>query len=151
MPADVSLKYVFAHPGAGSDRDGFLLCSPEMTARFLVFLVLAGALSLASPAQDTPRLTAPERAMVAWIDANQKASNQLLAKLVNINSGTHNLEGVRAVGQVLMPELRDLGFKVQWLSMDEVKRAGVLVADHPCPEPGKCGKRMLLIGHMDTV
>jgi glutamate carboxypeptidase len=122
-----------------------------MTARSFVFLLLGGALSLACPAQDTPRLTAPERAMVAWIDANQKASDQLLAKLVNINSGTHNLEGVRAVGQVLMPELRDLGFKVQWIPMDEVKRAGVLVAEHPCPEPGKCGKRMLLIGHMDTV
>ena len=89
--------------------------------------------------------------MVAYIDANQKASNELLEKLVNINSGTHNLEGVRAVGQVLMPELRDLGFKVQWIPMDEVKRAGVLVAEHSCPEPGKCGKRMLFIGHMDTV
>src|SRR5689334_22079377 len=35
--------------------------------------------------------------------------------------------------------------------MEQVERAGVLVAEHPCPEPGKCGKRMLLIGHMDTV
>lgn len=32
-----------------------------------------------------------------------------------------------------------------------VQRAGVLVAEHACSEPGKCGKRMLLIGHMDTV
>ena len=30
-------------------------------------------------------------------------------------------------------------------------RAGVLVAEHRCPAAGKCGKRMLLIGHMDTV
>jgi len=35
--------------------------------------------------------------------------------------------------------------------MDEVQRAGVLVAEHPCPKAGTCGKRMLLIGHMDTV
>jgi glutamate carboxypeptidase len=122
-----------------------------MTARILLILALAGALSLASSAQTTTPLSPAERAMVAYIDANQKASNELLEKLVNINSGTHNLEGVRAVGQVLMADLRDLGFKVQWLPMDEVKRAGVLVAEHPCPEPGKCGKRMLFIGHMDTV
>src|SRR5246127_209897 len=115
---------------------------------FSLFLAL---LCLSSAAQGPEPLSPEEKAMMAYIDANEKASNQLLEKLVNINSGTHNLEGVRAVGQVLMPELRDLGFKVQWLSMDEVKRAGVLVADHPCPEPGKCGKRMLLIGHMDTV
>ncbi len=122
-----------------------------MTARILLILALAGALSLASSAQTTTPLSPAERAMGAYIDANQKASNELLEKLVNINSGTHNLEGVRAVGQVLMADLRDLGFKVQWLPMDEVKRAGVLVAEHPCPEPGKCGKRMLFIGHMDTV
>ena len=122
-----------------------------MTARILLILALAGALSLASSAQTTTPLSPAERAMGAYIDANQKASNDLLEKLVNINSGTHNVEGVRAVGQVLMADLRDLGFKVQWLPMDEVKRAGVLVAEHPCPEPGKCGKRMLFIGHMDTV
>ena len=93
--------------------------------------------------------------MVAFIDENQAASNDLLKKLVDINSGTHNLGGVRAVAEVLMPQLRDLGFAVQWIPMNEapnqVGRAGVLVAEHRCPTPGKCGKRMLLIGHMDTV
>ena len=88
--------------------------------------------------------------MVAYIDANEQASNGMLEKLVNINSGTHNLEGVRAVAEI-MRRNHELGFKVQWIPMDEIKRAGVLVAEHPCPEPGKCGKRMLLIGHMDTV
>ncbi len=89
--------------------------------------------------------------MVGYIKANEQASNDLLQKLVEINSGTRNLEGVRAVGKVIMPQLEELGFQVKWVPMDEVKRAGVLVAEHPCPEPGKCGKRMLLIGHMDTV
>jgi glutamate carboxypeptidase len=89
--------------------------------------------------------------MAAYIDANEKASNDLLEKLVNINSGTHNLEGVREVGKIMSARLSDLGFNVKWIPMDSVERAGVLVAEHPCPEPGKCGKRMLLIGHMDTV
>jgi glutamate carboxypeptidase len=123
-----------------------------MNMRTVVFLLLIVALvAPVSSAQTPPPLSPAEKTMVAYIDANQKASNELLEKMVNINSGTHNLEGVRAVGQVLMPELRDLGFKVQWIPMDEVKRAGVLLAEHPCPEPGKCGKRMLFIGHMDTV
>jgi len=89
--------------------------------------------------------------MVAFIDANQSASNDLLARLVNINSGTHNLEGVRAVADIMKSELGGLGFKVTFIPMAQVQRAGVLVAEHTCPEAGKCGKRMLLIGHMDTV
>ncbi len=90
--------------------------------------------------------------MVAYIDAHEQESNALLEKLVDINSGTHNLEGVRAVGQIMMAQFRELGFTVQWIPMDEVERAGVLVAEHKCPAgPDQCGKRMLLIGHMDTV
>jgi glutamate carboxypeptidase len=71
---------------------------------------------------------------------------------VDINSGTHNLEGVRAVGKIMMAQLSALGFEVKWIPTDEVQRAGVLVAEHKCPAgAGQCGKRMLLIGHMDTV
>jgi glutamate carboxypeptidase len=90
--------------------------------------------------------------MVAYIDAHEEESNALLEKLVATNSGTHNLEGVRAVGKIMMGELSELGFEVRWVPMDEVERAGVLVAEHKCPAGSeKCGKRMLLIGHMDTV
>src|SRR5277367_1084116 len=111
-------------------------------------LLLASVLTAGASAQ---AISPEEKAMVAYVDANEQASNALLEKLVNINSGTHNLEGVRAVGKVLMPQLEQLGFKVKWVPMDEVHRAGTLVAEHPCPEAGKCGKRMLMIGHMDTV
>ena len=115
---------------------------------FLAIVVAAGA---------SAQVISPEqKAIVAYVDANEQASNALLEKLVNINSGTHNLEGVRAVGKVIMPQLEQLGFRVRWVPMDEVHRAGTLVAEHPCPEPAAkakngCGKRMLLIGHMDTV
>lgn len=117
----------------------------------LLLPILAIALQIPSVAQNPKPLSAPEQAMVAFIDANQQASNDLLQRLVNINSGTHNLEGVRAVAEIMQTELSDLGFKVDFIPMDQIQRAGVLVAEHPCPEPGKCGKRMLLIGHMDTV
>ena len=122
-----------------------------MNSRLAFFPILAGLLSLAANAQNPKPLTPPEKAIADFIDTHQQASNDLLAKLVNINSGTHNLEGVHAVAEIMQSQFSDLGFKVQWIPMQQVQRAGVLVADHPCPEPGKCGKRMLLIGHIDTV
>jgi glutamate carboxypeptidase len=120
-----------------------------MRARYVLLPFLF--IRLTTAAQHTQPLAPPETAMVAHVDANQKASNDLLERIVNINSGTHNLDGVRAVGKIMMAQLSDLGFKVRWVPMDEVKRAGTLVAEHPCPQAGTCGKRMLLIGHMDTV
>src|SRR6201996_2453623 len=119
-----------------------------MRKRSMLLLAMAAFSAAVAPAQS---LSSQEKAIVAYIDTNEQASNALLEKLVDINSGTHNLEGVRAVSRIMMAQLSDLGFKVQWIDMAEVHRAGVLVAEHPCPEPGKCGKRMLLIGHMDTV
>ena len=122
-----------------------------MNLRPFVFPLFAASLSIVSIAQNTPPLTAEEKAIVAYIDANEQASNDLLEKLVNINSGTHNLEGVHAIADIMQSQLSDLGFKVRWIPMVQIQRAGVLVAEHPCPEPEKCGKRILLIGHMDTV
>ncbi len=119
--------------------------------RRFAFPLLAASFSLGPVRANHANPFSKEKAIVAYIDANEQASNALLAKLVNINSGTHNLEGVRAVAEIMQSQLTDLGFKVQWIPMEQVQRAGVLVAAHPCPEPGKCGKRMLLIGHMDTV
>jgi glutamate carboxypeptidase len=89
--------------------------------------------------------------MVASVDREAAAGQELLRQLVEINSGTNNLAGVRAVGAVLEPRFKALGFKTRWVPMDEVHRAGHLIAEHPCPAAGRCGKRMLLIGHMDTV
>ena len=128
-------------------------CYPrgEMKIPMLVFPLLTASVCLAANKQDVQPLSPPEQTMVSYIEAHQQESNDLLARLVNINSGTHNLEGVRAVADIMKAQLTDLGFNVQWIPMEQVQRAGVLVADHPCPEPGKCGKRMLLIGHMDTV
>ena len=122
-----------------------------MNSRLCVFPVFIALVSLAANPQSPVPLSPAEKTMVDYINAHQQASNDLLARLVNINSGTHNLEGVHAVAEIMQSQLSDLGFKVQWIPMQQVQRAGVLVAEHPCPEPGKCGKRMLLIGHMDTV
>jgi glutamate carboxypeptidase len=98
-------------------------------------------------------MSSSDTAMVKAVDAETPAAVALLEKLVNINSGTMNLSGVIAVKDVVEPQIQDLGFKTHWEPMQAIDgRAGDLVAEHPCPEgTGKCGKRLLLIGHLDTV
>jgi glutamate carboxypeptidase len=131
------------HPQANCDAILTLIMHKRIT--------LCLAALLAAPPLHAQQLSKPEQAMVSYIQANEQASNDLLKQLVEINSGTRNLEGVRAVGKIITAQLNELGFQPKWIPMDEVKRAGTLVAEHPCPEPGQCGRRMLLIGHMDTV
>ncbi|UWZ82467.1 M20/M25/M40 family metallo-hydrolase [Occallatibacter riparius] len=109
--------------------------------------------SLPVAAQAPP---AVDRTVAAWVDAHESEANSFLERIVNINSGTHNLEGVRSVAHIMEDELKALGFQVEFKPMDRapdnVGRAGVLIATHPCSKgEGKCGKRILLIGHMDTV
>lgn len=122
------------------------------------FLALAAflcicAIGVAQSRPDAAPLTQQERAMAASIDAHNAADQALLQEIVDINSGTMHLAGVEAVKDILVPKFEALGFKVQWFPMQALTaRAGDLVAEHPCPQgAGKCGKRLLLIGHMDTV
>lgn len=91
-------------------------------------------------------LSPDERAMMTFIDAHNADALALLERVVNINSGSLNLTGVRAVGDAFRKELDALGFKTRWVEGAAFKRAGHLVADHPGPGP-----RLLLIGHLDTV
>ena len=117
------------------------------------FLAAAGVCFLTMASAQTATLTAAESAMVKAVDWETPAAIALLEKIVDINSGTMNLSGVVAVKDVVAPQIEALGFKVQWTPMESaVGRAGDLVAEHPCPAgTKKCGKRLLLIGHMDTV
>ena len=54
---------------------------------------------LAFPAAAQARLSPEERRMIAAVDAEQERTIALLERLVNWNSGSLNLEGVRAVRQ----------------------------------------------------
>jgi glutamate carboxypeptidase len=90
--------------------------------------------------------SAPERAIVAAVDAGNADALALLRAAVDINSGTHNFAGVRAVGDLFRKEFDALGFKTSWVDGTPFKRAGHLIADHP-----GSGPRIILIGHLDTV
>ncbi|HEX2090741.1 MAG TPA: M20/M25/M40 family metallo-hydrolase [Longimicrobiaceae bacterium] len=113
-----------------------------------VLPLLAGAaLALPAPAA-SQRLNAEERRIAAYVDAHAGEAVTLLERLVNINSGTMNPAGVREVGRVLGEELDALGFDTRWIEMpDSMNRAGHLFAERR----GRRGKRLLLIGHLDTV
>ncbi|OGX86886.1 M20/M25/M40 family metallo-hydrolase [Hymenobacter glacialis] len=110
-------------------------------------LLLASALFLGHAAQ-AQKLTATERKIVASVQRNMPNSEQLLEQVVNINSGTLNVKGVREVGTVFQKEFEALGFKTEWVAMPVgMQRAGHLVAERK----GSKGKRLFLIGHLDTV
>jgi glutamate carboxypeptidase len=101
------------------------------------------AVATVSAQQPTPA----EQAVLRAVDQHNAAMETLLENLVNINSGTFNQPGVVKVGKVLEHELQGLGFQVRWINEDAVHRAPSLLAEHR----GGTGKRVLLIGHMDTV
>ena len=93
------------------------------------------------------QLSSPaEQRIVRAVDAGNTQALALLEKVVNINSGSHHLPGVKAVGDVFRAEFDALGFRTTWVDGAAWKRAGHLIADHPGPGP-----RILLIGHLDTV
>jgi glutamate carboxypeptidase len=91
-------------------------------------------------------LSPQEQSVLRAIDAGNEAALTLLERVVNINSGTQNFEGVREVGQAFRSELNALGFTTEWVDGSSWRRAGHLVAEHR-----GAGPRTLLIGHLDTV
>ncbi|HEX8570371.1 MAG TPA: M20/M25/M40 family metallo-hydrolase [Caulobacteraceae bacterium] len=115
-----------------------------------LFALLASfALLVAAPAA-AQSLTPVERriAAAAAAPAEHARSVALLERLVNTNSGTLNLPGVEQVGRMMRAELEPLGFQVRWIPQSQVQRAGHLVATK---KGSGRGRRMLLIGHLDTV
>ena len=94
------------------------------------------------------KLTPIEAKIIAQVNVQLPETEALLKKVVNINSGTLNKEGVREVGAIFRKEFDDLGFKTEWISLpDSLNRAGHLVAERK----GTKGKKLFLIGHLDTV
>ena len=110
----------------------------------LLFFLAAAA----APVSVQARLAASEQKMIRTVEAEKDRTISLLERLVNQNSGSLNLAGVEAVGRMMRAELEPLGFEVKWIPMTETGRAGHIVATHR--GNGK-GKRLLLIGHLDTV
>jgi glutamate carboxypeptidase len=109
--------------------------------------ILATTLACAHSAP-AATLSPAEQRIVSQVLARSGPALALLERSVNINSGTMNHAGVKAVGSLFRAELDALGFHTRWIDMPpEMQRAGHLVAERT----GKRGKRVLMIGHLDTV
>jgi len=93
-------------------------------------------------AQQTP----VEKQLTGIVDKNNSEALELLKKVININSGTMNFEGVKKVSDIFMKELDNLNFNTRWIDGTPFQRSGHLIAEHP-----GSGKHLLLIGHLDTV
>ena len=94
------------------------------------------------------KISAEEQKIVNYIDAHTEEAVSLLEKTVNIESPTEDVAGVRQVGTIFKNEFESLGFNAKWIEMPaEMKRGGHLTA----LLNGTKGKRVLLIGHIDTV
>lgn len=79
--------------------------------------------------------------------AEQQDVLKTLQRLVNIETGTGDAQGIAAVGNLLEIELQALGF-----SVTRSKAAAGAVGDNLVGKlKGKGGKNLLLLSHMDTV
>ena len=114
-------------------------------SRLVVATMLAALSATFTYAQ---KIFPEEQKLVDYIDAHTAEATALLEKTVNIESPTENLAGVKQVGAVFKTAFESLGFSARWINMPaEMKRAGHLLAE----KNGTKGKRILLLGHIDTV
>ncbi|SHG91295.1 M20/M25/M40 family metallo-hydrolase [Flagellimonas flava] len=100
------------------------------------------------PLAQGQKLTRTEKKIVNTVSKNNDEARTFLEQVVNINSGTLNAKGVRQVGMVFKEAFDNLDFNTRWVGMpEEMNRAGHLFAEIS----GNKGKKLLLIGHLDTV
>ena len=119
-----------------------------MKKQFCLTIYLLTTYLLITIVAHTQILSKTEQQVLSDIDAAMPATLELLKQSVNINSGTFNIAGVKQVGDMYAKELAALGFTIEWITLpDSLKRAGHLVAYRK----GKKGKKLFLIGHLDTV
>lgn len=139
----------------------------------ILFSICIGANQalIAQTTKATTTLSKEEQKVIDYIDANMPRAIALLKESVDINSGTLNIEGVKKVGAIFAREFEKANFKTKWLPMpDSLRRAGHLVAsigynneaEKAASNPSsfkkkneiaktKKGKKLFLIGHLDTV
>lgn len=94
------------------------------------------------------KISADEQKIIDYVDAHIPEFISTLENIVNIESPSEDIAGVKQVGVVFKREFESLGLTARWIDMPaEMKRAGHLVA----ATQGTKGKRVLLLGHIDTV
>lgn len=103
-------------------------------------------------------LTTQEQSLVSWLDTEEDNMVAMLKQLTNVNSGSLNKQGVDEIGRLLSAELETLGFDLTTFPGEVIEMPNcpgsnyaIDVADHILANKGGKGKKLLLMGHMDTV
>jgi glutamate carboxypeptidase len=113
--------------------------------KIYLFISLILSITTLTSAQ---KLSKNEKKILKIIESSNNEALQFLEDVVNINSGTMNSEGVKEVGMIFKKAFEGLAFDANWIDMpSKMKRAGHLFAEIK----GNKGKKLLLIGHLDTV
>jgi len=116
--------------------------------RFATWPMIVVGIAMFVVANSGQTLSPDEKKIVDFIDRNNASAIALLETTVNIESPTEDIAGVKKVGSVYQKEFESLGMKTTWIDLPpEFKRAGHLMAE----SNGNRGKRLLLLGHLDTV
>ncbi len=109
--------------------------------------ILTICLLLLSSFTFAQKLNRTEKKILKSVEENNIEAIDFLKDVVNINSGTMNHDGVKQVGMFFKNAYDEIKFKTNWIDMSQVNRAGHLFAE----TQGNKGKKLLLIGHLDTV
>ena len=118
----------------------------KITYALISTLLVACFASIAN----SQKLSPEEQRVVNYIDAHKDEAITFLERVVNIESATQNTAGVKQVGQVFKTEFESIGLTARWIEMPpEMNRGGHLLAENA--NPNARGKRILLLGHIDTV
>ena len=131
----MNILSIFPIAGPSSARRGSILT--------LVVVLAAGLL-----ADVGAQISRTEKKIVTAVDEFTSSNLKLWEESVNINSGSMNFDGVYKVGQLYKPIFEAMGFTTRWVDGKPFGRAGHLIAEH---KRNQNGKKILLIGHLDTV
>ncbi|MEQ1603600.1 MAG: M20/M25/M40 family metallo-hydrolase [Pyrinomonadaceae bacterium] len=119
-----------------------------MKKHFLTAFLMAAILTMAIPVANGQSIDPIEKKILDYIDKNNADALSMIERSVNIESPTEDIAGVRAMGTLFSKEFEAIGMTTKWLNLPpEMKRAGHLQAEMS----GSKGKRLLLLGHLDTV
>lgn len=93
--------------------------------------------------------SAREQSALGWLEGQETSMVALLQKLVNIDSGTHDKEGVDRAGDALVGWLEDAGFEVH---KTPGKAMGYSLETRLAAAEGRNAPgHVVLMGHRDTV
>ena len=143
---DAPLDLIYLGCGPSGPHPFSLL--PNMKTPSFNVIVFAAMVFLVSAVTPAQKISPEEKKIVEYIDQHSEDAIKLIEKTVNIESPSEDPAGVKAVGKIMMDEFASIGMKVRWIDMPtEMNRGGHLWAE----TAGTKGKRLLMLGHLDTV